>query len=638
MGRKKKSNKVRNIVLGITIPLVLILITFSTIFMTRQTGYPQGFTVLSISSSRVISSDTDLSDTWILVNLIANAGGQSLIGTVTPEQTSEFSNGKFETKYPIEISLSAVDETVDYPIINDGTPIYTYTTTTAESGNPFTTAVCPQGTTYEVGVLNNIGRQTLKYCIKQTQVGIKGHFKNPNIKFKAIMKLEVNGKELTKEIGTADVPSSIEFMDGTVLRATAQWTGSLITGDSPPNQDNFVPILYFDDDKWRLISKDDWNKYNNYFDIAKSELLRLQTEFVLTDVTPEEKIKSVLQDTLNQISVMSRRDLSLTSGAFYVSRNDQNNAKVRLILDRALTYPSFIIKVKADWVGIKIPVGKPDITSIKCPISSSGEEGKIIIDVKNKGTTTSSIRFSTSGCEPLQQKFSSESLQLGAGELQTITLELTGSNVNEEFTKVCKVRAYDFNRPSNYDEASVSCKVTKAKICVPDSQSIIGKCIYKCNSAGTNQEELKCCDISIDYDSETKEYKCSTLDKCGNKICEVGETAENCPSDCTSSCGSWIKKLDGSTLVPNLWCKLNQWILSKVILSAIIFGVLTFLVALFVIPSLAERYNIKNQNKLIPFIISLVIGIITFVLVLWLWWLFLIIIFLLILIKLFFKK
>ncbi len=34
---KKKSNKVRNIVLGITIPLVLILITFSTIFMTRQT-------------------------------------------------------------------------------------------------------------------------------------------------------------------------------------------------------------------------------------------------------------------------------------------------------------------------------------------------------------------------------------------------------------------------------------------------------------------------------------------------------------------------------------------------------------------------------------------------------------------------
>ncbi len=78
MKRRKKSNKTRNIVLGITIPLVILLITFSVIFMTRQTGYPQGLTVKSIS---LAYPSTSGKNTWV-IDVLVNGWGQSVVATL----------------------------------------------------------------------------------------------------------------------------------------------------------------------------------------------------------------------------------------------------------------------------------------------------------------------------------------------------------------------------------------------------------------------------------------------------------------------------------------------------------------------------------------------------------------------------
>ncbi|MBI4895307.1 MAG: hypothetical protein HY831_02320 [Candidatus Aenigmarchaeota archaeon] len=227
--------------------LVIILLSVSTAF--AQT---EGFTVTSVTTSSVVSKTTDPSTVFWIINTQLNGGGQSLTGTITPDDIKDKTNGKVYTKTPLSIEVNSLKEDVFYEVENEGIPVYVYTGSYNDAPTGLFDVIidnapqCSSGTDYSIPAGESFfGKVKRRFCINATQVGVKGVFKNPVIGFNA--KVKISTGEDTKErivcsgSTTGCDGSSVTFGDVGVV----QWTGSLVTGESPPNQDNFVAVKRF---------------------------------------------------------------------------------------------------------------------------------------------------------------------------------------------------------------------------------------------------------------------------------------------------------------------------------------------------------------------------------------------------------
>lgn len=482
------------------------------LLVTNASAIGQGFTVTSVSTSEVFTKNTDPGQVYWVINVQIDGGGQSITGTIDPSVIKNFMNGKVYTKKNFKIDIISVNEQVVYDISNEGKGIYRYELQSFDAPQSCLIICWRTGEPQQCSINTNwnlefgrtyFGYTSKRYCVTKKQVGVKGVYQNPLLKFDAIIRLDLGDivKEKTICSGSAIgcEGSSVSFDDV----GTATWTGSLVTGEPAPNQDNFVAVNRLDSNRWQIVRKSDFESYlpsaldtdralDTYQDLGKGWSDIAGAGINLNNLINSINIKT--SDLLNT-------DTSFTSSPF---TKDANNGKITVTLERKLTSQNIVFRIRADKVGIYIPSGQPKILDIKTNKFRSGETGSINIQVQNIGDAAGTFSAMLINCDPITQTTSSQTPRktLQPGDVDTISMEVSGGNVAEDITKTCSIKVYDANDPSSETISDVTVQLERPRICVPNEIFADGNIIKRCNKDGTIIEIVENCQYGVEYDKE----------------------------------------------------------------------------------------------------------------------------------------
>lgn len=495
----------------------------------------QGFTVTSVSTSSVVTKDTDPATVFWIINTQLNGGGQSITGTLEPSTIKNLMGGKAYTKQKLSIDVNSVSEQVFYDVVDEGVPIYKYKEQTFDAPKGLFDVItgdpppCPSGTTWDIPLGKSFFQFAKKrYCITREQVGVKGVYNNPFISFNAKIRLTVGTDIKEKTICSGATQgcdgSSVNFDNVGV----ATWSGSLVTGEPAPNQNNFVAIKRMDANRWQIARKSTYEIYSPYPATADSSLNSFVNLFPgYSDVTRgDTEINNAITPVNSAADTLLNEDTSFTSSPF---TKDSNTGKVAVTLQRSLTSPNVVFRVRADWIGIVIPSGQPKIISVNADKFGSGETGNVNVQVQNIGESSGTFSAMLISCEPFIQSTTAQSSRktLQAGDVDTIPISVSGGSISEDITKSCSVKVYDVNSPSISTTSGVTLQLEKAKVCIPNRVFADGNTIKKCNKDGSAIEVVENCKYSVISDGkggfacssnpeEKTEFECLTDDDCGN--------------------------------------------------------------------------------------------------------------------------
>ncbi len=471
----------------------------------------QGLTVTSVSTSDVITQTTQPSTVYWIINGQLNGGGQSLTGTVDPSMVKNFMGGKVYTSQPLNIQITSQNEQVSYDILNEGVPIYEYTVQSFNAPTGFLNVItddpqpCPSPTnTWNIPIGQSLfGHAKVRYCVTRQQVATKGSYSNPTVGFSAVIQASAGDISKQKTICSGSAPgcegSSVAFDD----LGTATWTGSLVTGDAAPNQDNFVAIHKTDTNQWQIVPKSLYDAYLPAPNVAEAGLNQLVNRY-----SGSSDIAAANRDIVNYITPANQaaqtllaQDASFTSEPF---TKDANTGKVSVTLARTLTSPNIVFRIRADWIGIVIPSGTPKILSVQSQKFTSGEAGSVAIQVQNVGDGQGTFSAMLQNCDPFSQDASAQTSRktLQPGDIDTISIPVASGTISDNIVKNCNVLVYDVNNPASATSASVTLQLQKAKICSPGQMTVAGNTIQKCNSDGTAMDTVQQCGYAVGTDNQ----------------------------------------------------------------------------------------------------------------------------------------
>ncbi len=499
------------ILLSAVIIILLVGISYSSNFLIPAMIISPGFEVDAISAPPYITPDTDLSGIWFLISTTLNGAGESIVATITPEQTKTMSG--YKTKYPLSISVSPVKETVNYPIVNDGETlggIYEYRLSYIDGWilepDPNN---CPVGTNWRIKGGFDVGGISLKtrlWCVQKILIGTKGHLESPQLKWSADISLTANGQTASQKVTriSSENPSVI-LSD----RASASWTGSLITGDQPPIASNYV-ATFVTGKYWKIAYSESWGttKYNyqitdNFFSEAQSSGTVYKSPGGITDPNWERQptLDNYISTAKTTTNILIDQNVAITPDSVVQNAYNKDAGKVVFTPNVRITNQKVNFRVRADWIGIYFETGQPQIQTITSNKFGSGELGSIILTVKNIGDGQGTFVPVLHSCPTFYQKDSSYSLQKTVlpGTTETFKIDLLHGTVNNDVTETCMVKVYDYKNPNHYDEKSITISMTHSKICTPNQYSYDGNIIYKCNADGTARDIIKTCINGVDY-------------------------------------------------------------------------------------------------------------------------------------------
>ncbi len=506
---------------NITRKICLVLAIFGTLLIGisgTASAIGQGFTVTSVSTSEVFTKNTDPSTVYWIINVQIDGGGQSITGTIDPSVIKNFMNGKVYTKKNFKIDINSVNEQVVYDIRNEGIGIYNYNKQFFNAPNSCFLGVCVQSGDPQLcpsdsigGSLGiQVGKSTIlkytqrRYCVTKEQVATKGAYENPLINFNANIRLDLGDVVKEKTICSG----SVQGCDGSSVNfdevGTATWTGSLVTGEPAPNQNNFVTINRLDSNRWQIIPRSDWELY-----IPKLSYVDPQ----LKDSTTDNQINDLVNLINTETNNLLNEDASFTSSPF---TKDSNTGRITVNLERKLTSQNIVFRIRADKVGIYIPSGQPKVLDIKTNKFRSGETGNIDVKVQNIGDAPGTFTAQLANCDTLIQTTSSQTSRktLQPGDIDTIPLMISGGNISEDITRTCSIKIYDINDPSIETASNVTVQLEKPRICAPDQVFTDGNTIKRCNKDGTAVEIVENCQYGVEYNTK------------GNPICSKPSPSE----------------------------------------------------------------------------------------------------------------
>jgi len=493
---KKKNRKAIGII-GIVLALALLFFVTSGNFF-DVTG--QGMTITSISNIGVLTPSTDLSGKWMLINARSN-GGQSIVATINPSQTKLLGLG-YETEYPLTIELESSIEKVHYKIRNTGTNIYSYESLVQESssgcksllGVGSNAQTCPSDYDWKIDILGKDWSFDQRYvckrlCVKKVQQGVSSIIEPASVKKSVNMVLTASGERIEKEI---EVGHSANFYSSKLgdTVATVQIPALLWTGNYPASGQGYKGYYQIDSDRWS-ISTDE--RLNNY--IGKSPSLEtylnnlIAQSNIIYDTFSQSSFNTRLNEVNSVVTSMQGDNLNI-GGSLTKIENIEGQTYATIDSHSKLSVADLVIRLRADWVGIKIPFGEPKIISAVCPDFKSGENGEINLQVKNTGTSTGSFVPSIR-CQSVSQSYNIGSLSIPAKQTKTMTIPIDTGTFAGEKLDTCTIRVEDFNNPNNYDEVSTTCQLLKPATCIENKIYIESNCIKKCTDGV--KKDLTCC-------------------------------------------------------------------------------------------------------------------------------------------------
>jgi len=475
-----------------------------------------GFTVNSISATKVISNDADLETANFIITVTANGGGQSLSGTIQPSTIKSLTG--YDVNVPITIDMSGVSEQLEYAIKNEGS-LYVYGTAySPETSTPFTGG-CLTGFEYCYSMVKSSWFGFVPYLtvrslnVKKVPSGSVGSIENPNVNWKGTITYTVAGVPYSQDVGSTTAPK--DFYMGSEWVANAKWTGNLLTGQATPNQNNYKAI--YDSNAWRIAPMQTYLDYRD----SMTKVDTLFTSYTTTQNTLcSDWLCSAIMNPVGQHQAIvdklkgSNERITYTASTAPSQTTTTINGIPTIVetTDRRISNPQLVFTIRAKSLGVVIPVGKVGELSATAPTFASGDaNGVVVATFKNIGTGTGTFSGTftdPSGTFTMTSNTESNKVTVLPGNTGKLTIYVGHGTTAQPTTKTGTVRIFDYNKPSNYAETQVTISMTTPKACVPESTRTSGNILYKCKPDGTGEVVVIDCTTQGGLGYTNGQYSC----------------------------------------------------------------------------------------------------------------------------------
>jgi hypothetical protein len=466
--------------------------------------------IISISTDvNVISPSTDLSSVNYIITAVMQGSGESLSGTIKSEDA--VTNNGYSMEKDFTMRAGNVEEILQYPIRNEHRTIYSYEINQVDSFDE-----CQSG---DVQITSPTGWfSDDKYCVHKEEAGVKGILTSPQHSVNVDFLIDVEGESYEKTMNTVKNPD-IEFEDnnGNFL-SKISWNGNLYTGNPPPDKSGYVVTYSKDFSSWRVAEETKYENYRYDFSRVENKLSTMEdynyriSDTALANLKEDiNNLNSNLDDLIySNDKISGNYDYSIDQSI--EDNRNENGGTLKLVLDdkdNPIYYPEYTIKLSADWVGVNIPVGNPQITNIECPEFASGDDkGYCIVSIKNYGDSPSSVYAGMEDVPPFSQEGTSNKIYLEPSESGQVTIFINHNDYGEEITKDARFFVYDTNNPSVKNYKTTELSMTEAQYCSPNSYEPDGNILRQCKADGSgwavvldcNNEEILTKDTSVTQD------------------------------------------------------------------------------------------------------------------------------------------
>ena len=319
------------------------------------------------------------------------------------------------------------------------------------------------------------------WCLKLTPEAWHGELGDPITHFKSTIYISVNGDT---EKATINTKKQTEFISENNL-VYGRFVGYLSTKESCPVRN--VPDAMHKDNKWRLIDPDSYRHYREKLTNAES---------CWATVESDETAKMCVNEINNALDSIQPAELRTPSGHYAQPTGGLNDGKAILELEKLIRLPMINMYVRADWLGVVMPKGKPKIVSVESqPFDPRRGNGIITVEVQNVGNARGSFGvyavcpnpFSTSG---------TEYITLDPQEKGTVKITLYATPSNKKQEAYCKVYAYDKADPNVKDSATVKVIANPLISCPEGAKRCNGKVIEICHN--NNWQPYRTCEYKCD--------------------------------------------------------------------------------------------------------------------------------------------
>lgn len=570
---------------GLILFIVIILIAVFIVSLFSFSKSKTSGTVISLQQANFESSDSTIGGQAWLLQFIDNGGSQSAYGYFSTDEIQAENPTGEKPIYPLEITLTKSNQQCKYILYNSNQQIKR--AEYIDKGIVILESTCSSscsnsgyGSYFYQGALGIYSCA----CLRYTTTATVGSVSFDKLQFSTDINARINNVDYKGTISNAETQSLWLGED----KIHVSWYGNLVSGqDCPQPSGQSVSAMYLNG--WKFI---DTNRLNQYLAYDPNGL---ETCFNSASGNFITKVQNCINE-YNELSDSATiiKTFKAIGGEEAISSGTTSNGQATINLNKQIQFPSFLMRVKASIMGIYISVGVPEIVSQSSECFQTGQDGFIVVTIKNKGTAKGTFIISADCPSPFEQSGTSLSVEFNAGQTKTVNIPITGQ-ASEEVRKQCTINVKDLENPNNKDSSTVTSCVKPIVICTPNEERCNGNNKEKCNSVGSGWSLLTTNDP--DCINNPPPITC-------DKIFGVIPTI-------TSECVSWYS--------PFIW----------------IVTILSGLAVFYLVFTMMKKRNEKEKglNAIISIIFGLGAGFIVYIY----WWAILIILGLFLIIKLVFK-
>ena len=279
---------------------------------------------------------------------------------------------------------------------------------------------------------------------------------------------------------------------------------------------------------WRVTRDDFYNgitsRRNDLNTCIKN---RCQEVFFCTDKTIQATCTNpynnyVDQNTVNLISELKSSNRIIDTAVI-------SGSNLVLVFSEPISFPTFVVDIDAEFVGIFQLIGKPDVSCPSDMTINSGETATANINVKNIGQNNAVFSLKLT-CDGNERQVTPQTLQLSKDQSKTAVGTITDTNRKsvtgqDTITKSCTFIATDPNS-LNQDSCTFKVNVKSVEVCVPGkticSEDL--KDVLVCNSDGKSYSTQAKCDYGCENIGDKAQCRTSVGAK---EICTNGIDDDN---------------------------------------------------------------------------------------------------------------
>ena len=360
------------------------------------------------------------------------------------------------------------------------------------------------------------------YCWRNTVDAKKGNLIFDGYRTEVDMSISAKGVIKTGTLNNYDTLS--KTIGSGDYQAHLRWVGSLVSGENcetPPEQS--ITGAY-KNGVWKTIDEDYYDDYRTYhstgFKLCISNWLSEYGESPTT--------------CMNKHNAKS--DLATRTKTFYTTDGIPaivSGTKAIINLRKAIQFPKLVMRIKAAWLGIRIPTAEPEIVSLTTEDFTVGEYGTIKVGVKNKDNDYDGEFAVSVSCPTIFETVGSvPTVRLNPLETKIVNVLVKNiRDIEEKDCEICKVVVYNTEKPTVKAESGLQVCINPLLICIKDDTRCVDKKFEYCYK-GIKWNPNPAKDSECVFDECANDAECpSSKPFCVNKICAVCKRDRDCPSE-----------------------------------------------------------------------------------------------------------